>query len=404
MALSDIAVRNAKASNRMQKLSDGSGLQLWVTPAGGKIWKLAYRFFNAQKTLTIGAYPSVTLAMARDRRTEAKRLLAEGVDPGQRKKLDKLAKAVSEANTFAKVAAELLDKKRREGKASATIGKREWLNGLANKKLGERPIAEITAPEVLAVLRDVERQGLGETAHRLRSSIGETFRYAIATGRAVSDPTAALRGALASHKAKHRAAILDAKELGALLRAIEGFQGQATTIAALKLMALLFPRPGELRAAEWSEFDLEAAVWSIPASRAKMRREHRVPLPRQAIAIIEALKPLTGHSKYVLPHISDPRRCMSENTLNSALRRMGYGASEMSSHGFRASAATLLNESGKWSPDAIERALAHQDEDEVRRAYSRGAFWKERVAMAAWWGDYLDALRDGAKVIPMVRA
>lgn len=399
MALTDVAIRNAKPTERMQKLSDGGGLQLWVTPAGGKIWKLAYRYGEAQKTLTIGAYPVITLAAAREKRTEAKRLLAAGTDPGQQRKLDKLAKAISEANTFAVVAAELLDKKKREGKASATIGKREWLYGYASADLAQRPVAEITAPEVLAVLKKVETKGLTETAHRLRSAIGEVFRFAIATGRATHDPTQALRGALAAHSSKHRAAILDAKALGALLRAIEGFQGQPTTVAALKLMALLFPRPGELRQAEWSEFDLDAGIWTIPASRAKMRREHRVPLPAQAIAIIEGLKPLTGHSRFLLPHISDPRRCMSENTLNAALRRMGYSQDDMTAHGFRASAATLLNESGKWSPDAIERALAHQDEDEVRRAYARGAFWKERVAMAQWWADHIDSLRDGAKVV-----
>lgn len=403
MPLTDVAIRNAKPGPATVKMSDGGGLQLWISPQGSKLWHLAYRYQGKQKKLALGAYPVVTLAAARDRRTEAKRLLAAGTDPGQQKKLDKLAKAISEANTFSVIAAELLAKKRREGKASATIGKREWLNALANADLGHRPIAEITAPEILAVLHKAEAKGLQETAHRLRASIGEVFRFAIATGRAVTDPTLALRGALATHKPTHRAAIIDAKELGALLRAIEGFQGQAVTVAALKLMALLFPRPGELRAAEWTEFDLEAGVWAIPASRAKMRREHRVPLPRQAIAIIEGLKPLTGHSPYLLPHISNPRRPLSENTLNAALRRMGYGQDQMTAHGFRASAATLLNESGKWSPDAIERALAHQDEDEVRRAYNRGAFWKERVAMAGWWGDYLDALRDGAKVIPMVR-
>jgi integrase len=403
MPLSDLGIRTAKPGPGIRKLSDGGGLQLWIMPTGSKLWRLAYRASGKQKLMALGAYPTVTLEAARRGRDRAKERLAAGTDPGQQKKLDKLAKALSEASTFAAVAAELLEKKKREGKASATIGKREWLYGYASADLAARPVADITAPEVLAVLRKVEAKGLTETAHRLRSAIGEVFRYAIATGRATHDPTQALRGALAAHTAKHRAAILDAKALGALLRAIEGFEGQPTTVAALKLMALLFPRPGELRQAEWSEFDLDAAVWSIPASRAKMRREHRVPLPRQALAILDGLKPLTGHSCFVLPHISDPRRCMSENTLNAALRRMGYSQDDMTAHGFRASAATLLNESGKWSPDAIERALAHQEEDAVRRAYARGAFWKERVAMAEWWADHLDALRDGATVLPFDR-
>jgi integrase len=404
MPLTDVRIRSAKPTGSIVKLSDGEGLQLWVTPAGGKIWKLAFRVDGKQKTLTIGPYPHVSLQDARGKAQEAKRQLAAGADPAQRKQLDKLQKALDDANTFALIAAELLEKKKREGRASATIGKREWLYALANADLGNRAVGDVTAPEVLAVLRKVEKKGLLETAHRLRSAIGEVFRYAIATGRATNDPTYALRGALTNPTPTHRAAITEAKELGALMRAIEGFQGQAATAAALKLLALLFPRPGELRMAEWNEFDMGDAVWTIPAARTKMRKEHRVPLPRQALAILEALKPYTSHSAFVFPHVSDPRRCMSENTLNAALRRMGYAKEDMSAHGFRAAASTLLNESNKFSPDAIERALAHQDPDEVRRAYARGAYWQERVTMGQWWADHLDALRDGAKVIPLARA
>jgi integrase len=258
--------------------------------------------------------------------------------------------------------------------------------------------------EVLAVLRKAEARDKLETARRLRATIGEVFRYAIATARATNDPTFALRGALIAPKVKNRAAITDAKELGGLLRAIEAFEGQPTTVAALKLMAILFPRPGELRLAEWREFDLANALWTIPASRAKMRREHRVPLPRQALAILEGLKPYTGHGALVLPGLRTATRPISENTMNAALRRMGYSQDDMTSHGFRAAASTLLNESGKFSPDAIERALAHQDADAVRRAYARGEHWQERVTMGQWWADHLDALRDGAKVIALVRA
>lgn len=398
MPLTDIAIRNAKGKETTQKLSDGGGLQLWVTPASGKNWQLAYRFDGKQKKLTLGSYPAVTLSEARDKRDDAKRLLASGLDPSQQKRIEKLASQESRANTFAKVAADLLEKKRREGKAHATLGKREWLYSMVNADLGERPIADITAAEVLHVLRKVEAKGLLETARRMKSAMSEVFRHAI-PHQIQNDPTVGLKGKLASPVVKHRAAITDAKELGGLMRAIEGFAGQTVTIAALKCMALMFPRPGELRMAEWGEFDLGAGVWTIPASRAKMRRENRTPMSHQAIAVIESLKPLTGHSAFVFPHISNPRRPMSENTINAALRRMGYGPDEMTSHGFRAAASTLLNESGQWSPDAIERALAHVEANEVRKAYARGAFWDERVRMAQWWADYLGTLRDGANVI-----
>jgi integrase len=401
MALSDVQIRGAKPAASIVKLSDGKGLQLWVTPAGGKIWKLAYRHGGAQKTLTIGAYPEITLGAARDRRDHAKRLLVSGIDPAQQKAIDNLAKTNSDAMTFGIVADELIAKKIREGRAAATIVKMRWLLDQARPALASRPVSEISAVEVLAVLRKAEARDKLETARRLRATIGEVFRYAIATARATNDPTFALRGALIAPKVKNRAAITDAKELGRLLRAIEAFEGQPTTVAALKLMAILFPRPGELRLAEWREFDLANALWTIPASRAKMRREHRVPLPRQALAILEGLKPYTGHGALVLPGLRTVMRPISENTMNAALRRMGYSQDDMTSHGFRAAASTLLNESGKFNPDAIERALAHQEADAVRKAYSRGEYWQERVTMAQWWADHLDALRDGARVIPL---
>jgi integrase len=256
----------------------------------------------------------------------------------------------------------------------------------------------------LAVLRNVDNKGHHETARRMRSSIGEVFRYAIATARATNDPTFALRGALTVPVVKHRAAITDPKEFGGLLRAIDAFQGQPSTIAALKLMSLLFPRPGELRKAEWKEFDFENAVWTIPAARTKMRREHRVPLSTQALAVLRELHPFTGHAELVFPGLQSVLKPLSENTLNVALRRMGYGQNDATSHGFRATASSLLNESGKWSSDVIERALGHQDADAVRRAYARGEHWKERVAMNQWWADHLDTLRNGAMVIPLARA
>ncbi len=404
MPLSDVQIRSAKPGQTMVKLSDGEGLQLWITPAGAKVWKLGYRYNGAQKTLTFGPYPAIGLAAARTARDDAKRLLVSGIDPAQQKALGKLAKTNNDANTFEVLAAELIDKKRREGKAQRTLEKLRWLFDVAKPSLGHRPIGEITAVEVLAALKKVEARGRLETAKRMRAVIGEVFRYAIATARASNDPTFALRGALTAPKVKHRAAITDPKELGALLRAIDAFNGQPATNAALKLMAILFPRPGELRLAEWSEFDLGKAIWIIPASRAKMRREHRVPLPRQALAILEGLQLYTGHGVLVFPGLRTVKRPISENTMNAALRRMGYSQDDMTSHGFRAAASTLLNESGKFSSDAIERALAHQDADAVRRAYARGEHWQERVTMGQWWADHLDTLRDGAKVIPMVRA
>jgi integrase len=412
MPLTDTKIRNAKAGTKPLKLSDSGGLQIVVSPAGGRSWKLAYRFAGKQRELTLGSYPATGLQEARQLRDDAKRTLANGVDPGEKKKLDKIAKAASDATTFDTVAAELLAKKRREGKASSTLAKLEWLYSLASEGIGHRPIADIAAPEILIVLNRAEMKGRLETAKRLRAVIGEVFRYAIATARATNDPTFALRGAISAPVVKHRAAITDPAAVGGLMRAIDGFQGQPSTNAALRLMAYLFPRPGELRMAEWREFDLENAVWTIPATRAKMRREHRIPLSLQALAILKALQPITGGGALVLPGygISGGEgrkvapRPISENTLNGALRRMGYAQDEMSSHGFRATASTLLNESGKFSPDAIERALAHQDPDAVRRAYARGEHWPERVAMMQWWADQLDAWRDGAKVLSFDRS
>lgn len=399
MPLTDLAIRAAKPAESLKKISDGGGLQLWIMPTGSKLWRLAYRFGGKQRKLSIGSYPDITLEAARKARSKARELLASGNDPGQQKKIDAASKAISQANTFEAIAAELLAKKKREGKASATIGKREWLYDMAQRSLGKRAVAEITAPEVLAVLRGVESSGRLETAHRLRSAIGEVFRYAISTARATNDPTFALRGALTAVKTKHRAAIVDAKGFGQLLRAIDDCDGQPTTRAALQLMALLFPRPGELRMAEWTEFDFASATWTIPASRMKMRRVHKVPLPKQALPILSQLKPHTGDGALVFPSLRSVKRPISENTLNAALRRLGFSKDEMTAHGFRASASTMLNESGKWSPDAIERALAHQDGDEIRRAYARGEHWAERVAMAQWWADHLDTIREGAKVL-----
>lgn len=274
--------------------------------------------------------------------------------------------------------------------------KLEWLIDMANACFGNRPIAEITSPEVLRCLRKIEARGTHETARRLRSTIGSVFRYAVATGCASTDPTYALRDALVRPIVTPRAAITDPKELGGLLRAIDIYNGQKVTAVGLELLALLVPRPGELRQARWEEVNFETATWSIPASRMKMRRPHRVPLPARAIALLRELFALTGNTEFLLPSLVSVKRVISENTLNAALRRLGYSDGEMTAHGFRASFSTLANESGLWNPDAIERALAHVEGNDVRRAYARGEYWEERVRMANWWADQLDAMKENA--------
>ena len=267
------------------------------------------------------------------------------------------------------------------------------------KRLGARPISEIEPYEILDAVRPFEASKNDEKAHRTLQFIGQVFRYAVANQIAKSDPTRDLRGALSSRRPKHHAAILEPAKVGELMRAIEGYDGQPITQFALRLSPYVFVRPGELRRAEWSEIDLEAAVWRIPAAKMKGRQEHAVPLAKQSLAILKETQALTGDGQFVFPSIRTPRNPMSENTINAALRRLGFGKDEMTAHGFRAMASTLLNESGKWSSDAIERALAHKDKDHIRAAYHRGAHWEERVKMAQWWADYLDQLRTGGVVV-----
>jgi integrase len=401
MALTELQIRNAKPGEKIIKLSDGGGLQLWISPDGAKRWRLAYRYNDSQKALAIGVYPVIGLKDARVAREEAKRLLAAGQDPTLAKQLAKVAKAAASANTFDAIAAELLDKKRNEGKAAQTIIKVEWLFSLARSDIGARPIAELSTPEILAALRKVEARGRRETARRLRAVIGEVFRYAVATGRAERDPTADLKGALAAPIVQNRAAIIEPKAFGGLLRAIATYEGAPETKAALGLLPLTFVRPGELRAAEWAEFDLDNAVWAIPAEKMKMKRPHRVPLAPQAVAILRDLQTITGAGKLLFPSIRSASRCMSENTINAALRRLGFGKDEMTGHGFRSAASSILNESSLWNPDAIERQLAHVDNDSVRRAYARADFWDERVRMMAYWADRLDDMRRGGIVVPL---
>ncbi len=393
MRLSDAKCRNAAPREKLFKLSDGGGLQLWVQPTGSRLWRVAYRYQGKQKLLALGSYPIVTLAKAREARDDAKRLLADGIDPGVHRK----ANAEKAQATFKAVADEYLDKLHKEGRTENTLNKVGWLLSFAHAEFGDTPIAALDAPAILVALQGVEARGRYETAHRLRSTIGAVFRYAIATGRATIDPTQALKGALVRRPVQSYAAITKPKPFGALLRAIDGFEGQPATHAALKLMPLLFPRPGELRQAAWPEFDLNEGVWTVPSARMKMRLEHRVPLSKQALSVLKDLKAVTGRSALVFPSVRSVDRPISDGTLNAALRRLGYGKDEVTAHGFRASASTLLNESGKWHPDAIERQLAHVESDDVRRAYARGDHWPERKRMMQWWANYLDTLKKAGR-------
>jgi len=403
MALSDAAIRAAKSTDKQFKLFDEGGLFLIVKPSGGKLWRLKYRHLGKEQQLSVGRYPDVGLKDARERRDEARKLIANGKNPTFERKRAVVAASVGAANTFSAIAEELIAKREREGLKAVTTGKARWLLSLLAPDLGDRPIADIEPFELLAAIKKVETSGRLETAKRLLAFAGRVFRYAVATTRARHNLAADLQGALVAPKVKHHAAIIDPKGVGALLRAIDGFEGQPVTVWALRLAPHVFVRPGELRQAQWSEFDLDAAVWRIPAERMKMKREHVLPLSKQAVAILTEAQGLTGGGQLVFPGQRTPKRPMSENTLNAALRRLGYSTDEMTSHGFRSTASTLLNESGRWSRDAIERALAHGDTDSVRGAYHRGTHWDERVKMAQWWSDYLDGLRIGGQVIPIVR-
>lgn len=389
MPLSDIKIRNLKSGDKAYKVSDFEGLFILIKVSGAKSWRFKYRIDGKEKLLVIGDYPAVTLAKARLARDAAKALLADSVDPNEAKQEDRRIRLEANGQTFEKISDAFLAKQRKEGKSAATLSKTEYHLKLANQDFGRKPITEITAPMILKTLRKVEAKGNYETAHRLRARIGSVFRYAVASGIAEADPTYALRDALIRPTRVHRAAIIDPTALGQLLAQIDDFKGQATTRIGLKLLAILAQRPGEIRNAVWSEFDLQERVWSIPAAKMKMRRDHNVPLPDQAIALLDELKLMNNKSEYLFPSLRTWTRPMSENTLNAALRRLGYSGEEMTAHGFRASFLTLANESGLWNPDAIERALAHVEKNEVRRAYARGEHWEERVKLADWWADQL---------------
>jgi integrase len=398
MPLTDNTIRNAKAPEKPVKLYDAGGLFLLVTPSGGKWWRFKYRVEGKEKLLSLGTYPETSLKAAREKRDEARKLLAQGIDPSAERKATKTAAS----ETFEAIYREWLE---RFSPRWAPSHKENIIRRIEKDILpwlGARPIVELKAADLLAALRRIEARGALESAHRTKQAVGQVFRYAVATGRAERDPTADLRGALPPASKGSFAAITEPKAIGELLRAIEGYQGSFIVRCALRLAPLVFVRPGELRAAEWSEFDIERAEWRIPALRMKMKDAHIVPLSTQALAILEELRPFTGSGRYLFPGERSKDRPMSNGTVNAALRRMGYGSDEMTGHGFRAMACSILNEQG-WNRDAIERQLAHAERNKVRAAYHRAEHLPERRKMMQWWADYLDGIRNGADVVPLRR-
>jgi integrase len=404
VALSDAKIRAAKPRKAQYKIFDGNckGLYLVVTPNRSKLWRLRYWFEKREKTLSIGPYPQIGLNEARQRVLEARTLLTHGKDPTVEKKAQR-AHSIAAGRTFKEVALEWF------GKYSPnwTRSYREMVLARLERQLfpwlGDRPANAITAPELLTVLRRIESRGAIETAHRVLQHASVIFRYAVASGLVERDPAGDLRGALAPTKVQHYAALTEPKKVGELMRSIDGYQGSFVVACALKLAPLLFVRPSELRRMEWSEIDFEASEWRIPAIKMKMRDPHIVPLSKQAVAVLRELQPLTGSGRYCFPSERTTERPMSENTVGSALRRLGYSTQEMTSHGFRAMAFTLLNELG-FPPDVIERQLAHAERNKIRAAYNRAEYLDERRTMMQSWSDYLDGLKQGGKVIPINRA
>lgn len=392
MALKELQIRNLRPADKTYQCTDDRGLYLEINPNGSKLWRYKYRHMGKQKRLALGRYPEVGLADARRRRDDARRKLEAGSDPLAERKHDKLVAAFKAANSFGDIAKEYIDKMVAEGRADTTTTKANWLLEQL-EPIADRPLADLKPLEVLGALKRLEAKGKHETARRCRSFASRVFRYAVATGRGETDPTSILRGALITPKAKHHAAILEPAQVGELLRAIDAYTGHTVTRIAMQIAPHVMARPGELRLAEWSEFDLKEAVWKIPAERMKMRLPHEVPLSRQVMAYLAELLPLTGPKGFVFPAFHTSRRPLSENTINQAFRRMGYGPGEVTPHGLRTTASTLLNESGKWNPDAIERSLAHADPNTIRGIYNRGRYWDERVEMHQWWSDHLDGLR-----------
>jgi integrase len=388
--LTETALKAVKPAEKAFKLFDGRGLFLFVPPSGARLWRMKYRYGGREKLLAIGEWPHTSLKRARDRLNEARQLLADGIDPAAKKKAEREAVA----DTFAALAKEYLDTKRSSLKPK-TLSKAQWLlDDWLNKYAGKIPLRHLKAADILSVCRRIEAKGLNETAHRARALASRVMRYGVITGRVDRDPCADLRGALTPVKTKNHAAITDPIKVGELLRAIDGYEGQPSTAFALKLAPYVFARPGELRAAAWSEFELEGdqPVWRIPAERMKMGEQHIIPLARQVVAILKQLQLITGDGPLLFPSLRSKKRPISDNTVNGALRRLGYSHDQHTGHGFRSTASTLLNEHG-WNPDLIELQLAHAERNKVRSAYNRAERLSERRTMMQAWADYLDSLK-----------
>jgi integrase len=392
MPLSDLQIRKAKQKDKAYRLTDGWGLHLAVKPTGSKLWQLRYRFMGREKLLSLGRYPIISLADARKKRDEAKRLLEDGIDPSVQKKLDNIDAHVKARMTFKEVADEYYETLVDRGLADATLRKKRWhIDNLA-KPLHKRPIDQITAAELLHLLKPIERSGRRETAKKLRATISAVFRLAMVTMRAPADPSAALKDALLPPKVRGRAAITEEAEFGQLLRRLDDYPGWPVIPAAMKFQILTCTRPGEARGARLREFDLEARTWTIPPERMKMRREHKVPLSRQAYEIaLENWSEIQG-VELLFPSLQSNRKLLSENAFNTVLRRLGYSGEEVTAHGFRVTASTLLN-SREYNPDVIEAILAHQDTNAIRRTYNRTSYWDQRVEMMQIWADLCDEFR-----------
>nr|SPS05119.1 putative prophage P4 integrase [Candidatus Nitrotoga fabula] len=402
MALTELQIKNVKASDKPVKLSDSEGLYLLVQPNGAKYWRLAYRFAGKQKTLALGVYPRESLADARNKRNDARKVLANGADPGEVRKAANAAKVALANNSFEIVASEWLSKFSANWKESHTRTIKGRLKNDVFPWVGARPIGDISAPELLTVLRRVESRGALSTAHTVRSICGQIFRYAIATGRAQRDPAADLKGAIPPCRVQHLAALTDPVKIGKLMRDIDGYAGTFIVRCAFKLAPLVFLRPIELSRAEWSEICMDKAEWRIPAGKMKMKAAHIIPLSKQAMAILRELQPLTGSGKYLFPNVRTSTKPMAGNTILAAIRNMGYTSTEMTAHGFRHMASTLLNEHG-FNRDAIERQLAHKPSG-VRATYNAAEYLPERREMMQYWADYLDELAAGADVVAMHRS
>jgi integrase len=400
MPLSDAAIRKIKPAAKAQRLFDGQGMYLEVSPQGGKYWRLKYRILGREKRLALGKYPDVSLALAREKRDAARRQLAAGIDPGEHRKVTRLASVERASNSFEVIALEWVSKRSKVWGESHRTKTVAWLESDLFPWLGARPIGEITAKELLATIKRVESRGAVDKAHRLLQHCGQIFRYAVAAGVAERNPAADLRDALATAQTKHRAAITEPKAIGGLMRAIDAYEGGLVVRCALRLAPLVFVRPGELRTAEWAEIDLDAAEWNIPGSKMKMREPHLVPLSAQAVQVLTEIQALTGRGRYVFPSARSPRRPMSDNAILSALRVMGFPKDVMSGHGFRAMARTVLDEILGFRTDHIEQQLAHAVKDPTGRAYNRTKHLAERRVMMQRWADFLDELKEGGDVLP----